>query len=425
LCTVEDVRSTVKLLQNPQLPGYSPVYGGLLQGVENAEGGDPFVALVRLARDHWQPLSLMSFPILPRHVFSGAGTPQEIVFRLREFGERPVGTGPFRLVRDPRDGPEVRRFAANPHYRVPGLPRIREIAFERHDAVKAVDLFLQKRIHLIYDVPPEHVSQLQQQGQRIVPLRTPAVWFLAPNYERKQPPNANLRLAIASAIDRESILKQYFRPGGRDGDHAALSGPYPRNSWAYNPQVAEFQRSKAKGLAALAARELGEPLKLRLVYPGGSPEIESACKQIEAQVLEAGIALELRALEPGTYRARVIESRDFDLAYWSYCYPDATYWIEPLLGSDPAAGDRGAWNVMRYQPDEELAGLLRDVRLHKSFRELEKLTRRIHEHVARSAAIIPLWQLDTYVALADGVKDATLDPLVLFGNVERWRLESR
>jgi ABC-type transport system substrate-binding protein len=422
LCTVEDVRFTVKLLGTPRLPGYSPVYGGLWAGVDNAEGQDPFVALIRLTRDYWQPLSLMDFPILPRHYFLGAGTPEELAERLRQFGQSPLGTGPFRLVRDPKDNPEVRRLVANPHYRLPGLPKIREITFERHEPVKAVELFLEKKVHLIYDVRPEHVSQLTQHGQRVVPLRTPTVWFLAPNHERKLPQNGNLRLAIACAIEREAILTQYFRPGQSTADHAALTGPYPKTAWATNPQVEGCQKAKAKGLAGLAARELGVPLKLRLVYPAGSPEIESACKQIEIQVRQVGITLELKALEAAGYYTRVAESRDFDLAYWSYRYPDATYWIEPLLGADPTA-DRTGFNVMRYRPDDELAGLLRDVRLHKSFRHLQGLTHRIHEHVARTAIVIPLWQLDTYVAVADVVKDATLDPLVLFGNVEQWRLE--
>ena len=53
---------------------------------------------------------------------------------------------------------------------------------------------------------------------------------------------------------------------------------------------------------------------------------------------------------------------------------------------------------------------LRDVQIHKSFREIQKLTHRIHEHVAQNAIVIPLWQLDTYVAVADSVRDATLDP---------------
>lgn len=415
LCTVEDVRFTVKLLQNPSMPGYSPIYGGLLKEVGNADGGDPFTVLIRLSRDHWQALALMDFPILPRHFFANANTAEELRQRLQEFGQNPTGTGPYRLVRDPQDGPDVRRLVANPHYRVPGLPKIREIAFERHEAVKAVDLFLQKKLHLIYDMRPEHVNQLEQHGQKVVPLRTPTVWFLAPNYDRKPLQNANLRLALACAIDRESILKQYFRPKRGSRDHAALTGPYPKDSWASNPAIEDFPRAKAKGLAVLAARELGEALKLRLVYPAGNPEVEAALKQIESQAREAGITLELKALDATTYREEALRRRDFDLAYWSYTYPDCTYWVEPLLSGG---------NVMNYHPDEELAALFREVRLHKNFRELRKLTHQIHEHVARSAAIIPLWQLDTYVAVSSSVQDATLDPWVLFGNVERWRLEA-
>ncbi len=206
------------------------------------------------------------------------------------------------------------------------------------------------------------------------------------------------------------------------GDHAALNGPYPKDSWACATAVAGFSPAKARGYANLAQQELGGAVTLRLAYPAGSPEIESACKQIAEQTKDLGITLDLKAVELDKFYGQVMEAHDFDLAYWSYYFPDSTYWIEPLLGMDQATGSPSALNVMSYTPDAEMAGFFQAIRLHKCFRDIQTQTHKIHEHVARNAILIPLWQLDTYVAVADNVRDAVLDPLVLFGNVEHWGL---
>ena len=77
-----------------------------------------------------------------------------------------------------------------------------------------------------------------------------------------------------------------------------------------------------------------------------------------------------------------------------------------------------------YTPDGEMAEFFRNVALHKCFHDIRKATHNIHEHIARNAVVIPLWQLDTYVALANCVREATLDPFVLFGNIQHWELKA-
>jgi hypothetical protein len=37
--------------------------------------------------------------------------------------------------------------------------------------------------------------------------------------------------------------------------------------------------------------------------------------------------------------------------------------------------------------------------------------------------MIPLWQLDTVIAVHKRLTPSRIDPLVIFADVERWRLE--
>ncbi len=428
--TSEDVRRTVRLLRDPHVLGYSPLHADLQVTVLEGEQHDRFAVRITLKEDYWQPLALMSFPVLPDHFFAGASA-EDLDRRLEAFGRNPIGTGPYRLWPEDRDHPTRRRFVANPDYRKRDLPRIREIVFERFEPIKAVEAFLQGDLDLVYGLSQEHARQLVQQGKRVVALATPTVWFLAPNYTRPAMRNENLRLAILHAIRRDEILAQHFNAAIRRGeperkrDHEALTGPYPRDAWAYHPEITldRIDPARAKALAARARDELRRPLELELLYPAGQADIERACASIERHVREAGIALRLTREESETFYARALERRDFDLVYWNHCYPDTTYWIGPLVQPGlPGRGWRG-WNVMGYEPDNELAALLHEVRQHKSFEAIRKSTRAIHEHVFRRAVLIPLWQLSTYVAVGERLGKVRLDPLVLLGGVEHWNLQ--
>jgi ABC-type transport system substrate-binding protein len=429
-CMVDDVRFTVRVLHDRKLPWYSPLYGELSPKVEDASDGDPFSLLVYLSKDYWQPLALMDFKILPSHCFARDKQGADLAAELDAFGRNPVGTGPYRLASDGTANPNQRRFVANPYYRVADQPYIREIVLQRLDPAPAVELFQQKKIDLIYGVQPEHVNQLEQQAKEVRTLRPPTVWFLAPNYRVELLKNKNLRLAIAHGIDREVILRQYFRPGRRAADHKVLNGPFPPDSWAHNPNVPAFSPARAKVYAEAARSELKRPLSLELAYPAGATDVEKACQQIESQLRALDITLELKKDEPDDFYRRVVDNRNFQLAYWSYTFPDVTYSLEPLLRPDQHDRDavlRNAWNIMGYVPDSDFEGLFQGLHEHKQFREVQQHAHKIHEHVTNEAIIIPLWQLHVYVAVGDRLRNptVTLDPLALFAGVEHWRLESR
>lgn len=417
-CTLEDVRWTLRLMDKAELPGSSSARSQWIEGVENPTTSDPREVVIRLRHDYWQPLALMDFMILPQHCFPAEGTKDE----WAAFNERPVGTGPFQLLEKDTD---LVRFVANPLYRTPGKPKIREIGFHRLEPLQSVDLFLQDKIHLVFDLRPEHVAQLarNRKADQVHTLQMPSVYFLAPNYHRPGPlrDNKELRLAIAHAIDRRAILDKIFRPGRKPQDVAELTGPFPRKSWAYNEKAPGFSTVQAK---VHAERVLQAPVPMRpldFYYPSGNPETEAACKQIEASLAALKIPVKVTAEQPEKFYQRVVGTQHFDLAYWRHDFADETYWLGELL--NPEAKARGHSNFMGYQPDKETAGLLQDLKRHKRFPHVQALTHAIHDHLARNAVVIPLWQVDTYVAVSPKVKNFESDRYTLFHNVQNWTLE--
>jgi peptide/nickel transport system substrate-binding protein len=372
----------------------------------------------------------MTFKVLPGHRI---GRVDDV-----SFARKPIGSGPYQL--QTRDHGEV-VFLANPYYEMrPGkaaLPKIREIHFF-HSEDPAKD-FQEGHLQLLLDLPSSRFKELDSAGLgdtvKLQTLPNRRIYFLAVNH--RSPilgSNQALRQAIAHAINREAILNDCFRAGLSPAPHRPLNGPYPLKSWACNPELKAtlYNRDLAKGEAVQAKKGRALLGRLTLKCPAGDPAVKSACEKIQQQVrsIDAGIALELKEVEPRVLRRDVEELHDYDLAYYSWDYPDETYWLWPLL--DPSAIKPNGHNYLGYQNDEELESLFNLIKSHRDPAKVKQLTHRVHEVFQAKMPFIPLWQLDTHLAIHKSLamvdsedRPVVPDPLLIFTNVETWALNQR
>jgi ABC-type oligopeptide transport system substrate-binding subunit len=114
---------------------------------------------------------------------------------------------------------------------------------------------------------------------------------------------------------------------------------------------------------------------------------------------------------------------DYDLAYYHWDYANEAYWLWPLF--DPEATGPGGRNFLGVN-DPELQMLFRRVLVYRQFKEVQDLTRQIHRELYEKMLLIPLWQLDTHLAIHRELQTVPppngLDPQVVFAEVEQWRL---
>jgi ABC-type transport system substrate-binding protein len=421
LVTASDVRHTVDLLS--EWPGHIQEWAELLKGGARI-GTDSFHISLTLHQGYVDPLSLMDFKILPDFV-QRADDPA--------FAKAPVGSGPYQ--RQKRDGEVV--FVANPFYETrpgkSGLPWIREIHFVRSD--NPVEEFQQGRFQLLLDLPTSSFKALGSVSRQDTILKTlpnRRIYFLAINHRRSLLANENLRRAISSAINRETILNDCFRAGLTPRPHRALNGPYPPGSWACNPDLpGDLYKPELAQTQAKKAKESGAVGKLTLKYPTGDSAVANACEAIRKYVSAAGIELELRPLESRQLRRDVEERPDYDLAYYSWDYPDETFWLWPLLDPDSQALRPGGRNLLGYKGDALLETRFRQAMSHRDPVEVKMITHKIHQAFNDKMPFIPLWQLDTHLAvhqslsMVDGQgRPVEVDPLLIFTSVETWRLEN-
>jgi ABC-type oligopeptide transport system substrate-binding subunit len=426
--TANDVRFTVRYLKgepgqgsNRPEPRPGP-WAGLLE--EATMGKDPYRVTLSLRQGCLDPLEAMTFKLLP----SSLPMPVD----GEEFGQKPVGSGPFVYIGQQEDDQKRKYagFTANPNYASRpskiGLPRIQEVRF--FATANPVKDLLDNRIDLALDLTAEQAQELKKEpdvrlslSQQPVPNRR--VYFLAVNTRRPALKNVDLRRALALAIDREKLLDEHFRGSLGQGVHRALNGPYPAHSWACNPRVKErlFDERLAKARAEEARKKLTALTALSLKYPEGDPALDKAMEALRDQVRQvAGIELQLEKCNLRKLLKEDLEDlQSFDLAYTYYDYPSEAYSLWPLLrsGKDDS-------NVFGFTDPNAMA-ILQDQRGHRHFADVQRCAQQLHELLNQEMPLIPLWQLDPVLAWHRCVKPVGLDPLLVFPDVDRWKLEPR
>jgi len=428
-----DIEFSLRWLKAGKGVGRSRVWGYLLDDVEPMKS--PFQVTLRLKQGFLDPLAPMAFKILPRsgHIYTEA------------FAKNPVTSGPFRLDLE-RSGrsDETKRnalvFTANPDYGLrllkQGTPHIQEIRFYSYapnaDIVRELN---DGRLDLALDLTAKEAEELlhQQNADIEVPLPSPAVpnrriYFLAINTTKLDDPK--LRQALSCAIDREGLLNKYFRASTKaplNKLHKVLNGPFPADSWVYkqnnadrkkttlfNPEQAQLLMQQPSALEAAKAA----PFKLK--YAADDPVVDEVMKDLCAQVKQrTGVVLKPTPLTPYQLREDVEQTKNYDLAYYHYDFPDETYWLEPLLGPPPGMDDDK--NIFKF-PTMNLFQTLEATKSYRDFAKVRQHQWFLHEQLNREMPFIPLWQLDPLLAYRRMVQPVDLDPLLVFSSIEEWHL---
>ena len=423
--TVSDLSFTLKQIKDSGRGSErGPAWGDLLAGVQ-AEGS-PFRMKLRLNQGMIDPLSAMSFKVLPQRARGAAE---------KEFAKKPIGSGPFVFdgrLSEQGTGREFASFKANPHYGArdnrAGLPHIRELRiYAPEDLVKEIKA---DRLDMVVDLSAAQAADLSNDPAIEVRLPTPKtvnrrVYFLAINHRKPTLANAELRVALALAIQRDKLLDDHFRRGLGKKVHRSINGPYPAGSWACSPLLVgkaddptldPFDKELATTKLHAARLKLGEgDIALSLRHPSGDPALADAiaalCEQVNARL--AGVKLKPEPTTPHELRDAVEQTHAYDLAYYSYDFPDESYWLKPLLGGENYLGYTGP-----LQGNIERASTLRH------FSQVQEYTHAIHRQLLEAEMpLIPLWQLDPLIAVRKGrVEMPAIDPQALFTRVEEWRV---
>jgi peptide/nickel transport system substrate-binding protein len=300
--------------------------------------------------------------------------PKSLIEQNHDFAHNPVGSGALKFV-SWQNKLTLRRINDN---------QIINLVEVKDPTVRVLKL-LRGEVDLLQgDLPLELVKYLQSKPEIVVETGVGANFsYLGLNMQDTQLQNLKVRQAIAHAINRQDIIAKVMVKNSRVAGAILPPEHYTNNNtslapYAYNPVLARH-----------LLQEAGIKLPLKLVYKTSTDAQRVRFATIlQAQMREAGIGLEIRSLDWGTFFADVKQG-NFQLYGLTWVGIKAPEIYDKAFGSQnfpPNGFNRG-----RYT-DAELDKLL----TNENWRAA---TARIHAQLP----YIPLWYEGQFAAFGQNI----------------------
>lgn len=212
----------------------------------------------------------------------------------------PVGSGPYRFLRQEDDGSVV--LEANPDY-WQGPPVLPKLVFRPEaDPLTRLTRLLDGDAHLILDVSPDQIAILETDDTRVEAVESTRRLFIGMRVESDSPlDDVRVRQALNYAVDVDAVVDSLA--GGYGERYGSWVNP-PHSlttlaPWPYDPD-------KARQLLAEAGYPEGFPTSLDTPV-GRYDQDEAIAYAIAEQLSEVGIEVQVRPYEWGGYvRDRLI-----------------------------------------------------------------------------------------------------------------------
>ena len=358
----------------------------------------------QIFRDRWKLVEAID----PRHVRMHLAQPlgtilSDIEFSIISFHGVPpgacqppvvVGAGPY-VLRELT--PYVARFDANiyaiPRPRLPHL----ELRFVTDASARILMLVGGSADLLENAVRADLVDEVAQRDRvHVATEHSLVLTYMLLNNDDPILKDLRVREAIALALDRPAVIHARFA-----GRAVLATGLLPPTHWAYNANVAHWDRDLPRARALLDAagfRAGPDGIRMRLTYKTSADAFRVAIAHVlAAQLAEVGIAVEVRPFEFATFFAD-IKHGNFQIATMQttpITEPDFyfAYFHSSRIPTDADRDAQNRWHYRNGDFDRVSAAarheLDRDVR-RGYYAEAQRL-------VARDLPVIPLWHEDNVV----------------------------
>ncbi len=383
--TADDVVWTIESLVDPAYGGLITAKSGSFAAVDRAEARDPLTVVVHLKHPDAGLLFNMSdglFGVVPK----GAG---------RDFGMHPVGTGAFRFVSAVEDKEVLVERNTDSWAGVPKLKKIR-FAVVPDDVTTALEL--QKGSGDIESnaITLDMVHSLRD-ARNLVTETGPSsvVVYINFNVQDGALRDRRVRQAIACAIDRQAIIDALWR-----GKARLASSLLPPEHWASaaDSELAQYPHdvARAERLLDAAGFHAGQDgVRLRVTLKTSTDETTRLMAAVmQQQLREAGIDLQIRSAEFGTFYADVTKG-----AFQIYALrwigsnedPDIFRYAYGSGSFPPKGGNRGRYANPRVDELLAMAAASTDqAARRKAYIEVQQI-------LAEDLPGIPLWYPDNEV----------------------------
>jgi len=387
------------LVFDPARP-YKPAY----EMIEAIETPDADTVVFQLKQR--SAVFLANLAMFPASIVS----PRALELFQADFAERPIGTGPFKVVKWSRDQ-QLLLEAFDDHWR--GAPKVKRLVFVpvKESATRAQRL-QRGEIHVGESLSPTELDRVATlPNLRIAEQVGMNVAYLTMQNEKPPLGNKKVREAIYLAIDKPKLVEV-----GYAGHAKPAVSMVPPSMWGHaeNLQDRPYDPEKAKALLAEAAEEEGFdlPLKLNLSIMNQArpylPQPLSTAGFLRDSLREIGIELNIVGRDVNQHFEHLeLGQHELGLAGWNSDNSDPDNFLYTLLDPDNIA-TRGN-NVSRW----------RNARFHELMlagRQETDLEKRLplyleaQQIVLDEAPVVPLVHTNLRTAMSRQLKGYDLHP---------------
>jgi peptide/nickel transport system substrate-binding protein len=375
--TSADVKSTLDFIRDPA--NHSPKRG-TYRLVSTIEAPDPATVIIRLTSPDASLLWNLCRPalgIVPVHAAAN-------------FAQHPIGSGPFRFVRQAQDDDVVLARYENYFGGAPTIENV-HVRVVPDAIVRALELRKGSADVEISSLSSDMIPVLAKQRDLAVTERPGTnVMYLGFNLNDPLMGRREVRQALAYSTDREALIRYLLH-----GQARIAEGLLPPGHWAYEGDVTHYALDAARAeqlldAAGFPAQKNGVRIHLLLKTSTEEPArlIAAALQQ---QWRKVGIELEIRPLEFATLLSDSIKGNfQINLLRWVGANNDPD--IFGFVYSSARIPPDGA-NRARYR-NAEVDKLTAEIQVEMDQEKRKALCGEVQKIVARDLPVFPLWFVD-------------------------------
>ena len=343
-------------------------------------------------------------------------SPAAIQEHKDQFGQHPVGTGPFKF--ESWSPNENIRLVANENYYVDGEPKLAGMTFTVvPDNAARLNQLIAGEADVVDGVNPSDVTTINSYDNLQLEKRPSFnLGYVALNMEKKPFNDLKVRQAMNMAIDKQALIDSFY-----SGFADISKNPVPPALWGFADEIEDYKYNvqEAKKLLAEAGYPDGFSVKLFAMSNPRPymPQPQKIAEGIQSDLAKIGVKVEIESYEWATYLEKASNGEhDMMLMGWTGVMADPDNFLYPNLTSENA--EKPASNYAFYK-SEAFDKLVKQARVEYDHDKRIELYKEAQRLIHEDAPWVPLAHTTPPVGMADTVKGFELHPMEIddFGKV--------
>jgi peptide/nickel transport system substrate-binding protein/oligopeptide transport system substrate-binding protein len=324
------------------------------------------------------------------------------------FGQRPVGTGPWKLVEWRHD--DYLKFARNERY-WGGAPAVDTLVARIIPEPSTKVAEFESGTVDVLAVPEGETRDWEQTDERqarLVGAPGLRLFYVAINTTRGPLKDARVRQALNHAVDTRTVLDRLLAGRGRV---AAGTIPGALDSLADDRAPYAYDPARARQLLAAAGFASGIDVEL---WVGQDPTFGRVAQSVQGYLQAVGVRAKLVQRDAPSVREAARAGRaDLVVKDWFADYPDADAFLTPLLASE----SRGVGGNLSFYANPSVDTLIARARRTADEAERARLSRRADSTAFADAPVVYLFHYNQLFAVQPWIRGFQV-PVVFNG--QRW-----